>query len=98
MMAGLREGAIFSVPLDDGRYALGVAARRSPRTGKPLIIVGYFFGPYAVQWADSTRSGIRRADSARAILRCGLLNLHNGIWTIVGQIDPWHRDNWPLPL
>lgn len=89
------ESTIFAVPLGDGTYALGLVARRAPR-GR--ILFGYFFGP---KLKDIPKlSELPRLSTDMAIDKCqfGDLGLFDGSWPVIGQLRPWNREDWPLPL
>src|SRR5205809_5963188 len=89
-----KEGALFAVPLATGKYAVGIVARTS-RKGK--IILAYFFGP-ARQTVPEKRelAGLCPQDSVR-IARVGDLSLIDKTWPIIGQLEPWDRNRWPIP-
>lgn len=89
------ESTLFAVPLRDGTYAIGLVARRLPR-GKMLF--GYFFG---ARFPEVPKlSELPHFDASHAIerCRCGDLGLFDGSWPVIGQIRPWKRENWPMPL
>ena len=88
-----KEGDWFAVPLQDGGYALGLAARVS-RGG---AILGYFFGPRheTVPTVEDTQ-GLTSKD-AIYIGVFGDLGLLYGEWSIVHRPDAWQRDPWPMP-
>jgi hypothetical protein len=97
MPTKIEEGEIFSVPLGDGRYAVGVAARRTPQKGRTWGICGYFFGPFVNDSNFETMSRRITSESARCVLRSGALHFHADKWKVVGRIDPWDRNAWLLP-
>jgi len=91
-----KEGDIFSLPLRNGRAAIGVLARSS-HAGK--VLLGYFF-PYQfekVPVRDELPEFV--PSGAISVLRFGALSLRNGDWTIVSQIEDWpgKRHLWPVP-
>ncbi len=81
------EGDIITVPLSDnsGQEAIGVVARMNGEG----IAFGYFFSPAT----DTTE-----LDSKSSILAgmFGDLGLIDGKWKVVGKVEPWVRDQWPL--
>lgn len=81
------EGTVFKVPLDSGNYGYGVVARSSPSG----ICLGYFVSPEMSDRVDHLQSG----DS---IYICMFDDVHlaEGLWPIVGTVDPWVREDWPL--
>lgn len=82
----LKEGTIFTVPLEPSGHALGVLARTNGK-GKAF---GYFFNPAndlsRLNWNDSV-----------LVARFGDHGLHTGRWKIVGHVENWRREEWPLP-
>jgi hypothetical protein len=88
-----REGDWFAVPLRDGGYALGVAARVEGRGG----VLGYFFGPRRRQ--VPTAEDTRELSAAGAILvqKFGDPGLLNGTWPILPRTTDWNRNDWPMP-
>ncbi len=87
------EGSIFLVPLRNGGYARGVAARVDPK-GK--ILFGYFFGPRFE--TNAAPSNDLRPDAALLRLRFGALGLQNGSWPILGRLPCWKRTEWPISI
>ena len=85
-----QEGDIFVVPLDDGRQVLGVVARRGRNKTRDFVL-GYFFK----QGLDESPS-LKAANSILAI-QFGNLCLKNKKWPIIGKVDPWIREEWPIP-
>jgi hypothetical protein len=100
--AGFGEGDWFAVPMGRDRYAVGVIARRQQR-GRGAI-VGYFFAPFeSPQPAIDT---IRELHQSGALL-VGLFPAScirppgpgfSGSWPLLGRVEPWDRDEWPVPL
>lgn len=88
-----REGTWFAVPLRDGGYAVGVAARLDAKG----IVFGYFFGPR--HETVPTALEARGLSYAEAIYqsRFGDLGLIEGTWPILGESEEWNREKWPLP-
>ena len=90
-----REGDWFAVPLDDGGYAIGVAARANPKDG---VLLGYFFGPRREE-VPSLRD-MQNLHAADAVLvgHFGHLGLTQGKWPNIGAFDDWDRTAWPMPV
>jgi hypothetical protein len=89
-----REGAWFAVPLRDGGYACGVVARMAPTGG---VLVGYFFGPRRVKVQSLEELRALRPEQAVLVQRFGDLHLVDDKWPILGYLDGWRRDDWPMP-
>lgn len=87
------EGTIFLVPLRNGGFARGVAARVDPK-GK--ILLGYFFGPRFDTAAATPASDLHPSDALLCV-RFGALGLQNGTWPILGQVPNWKRAEWRMP-
>lgn len=88
-----REGDLFAVPLDDGGYAAGLAARSNQQG----VVLGYFFGrrfadlPEVDQFAELT------SEDAVVVERFGDLGLIQESWPVLGQMPGWRRGDWPMP-
>lgn len=89
------ESTVFAVPLEGGGYALGLVARRAPR-GR--ILFGYFFGPRLSSVPKLNE--VPHLNQFHAIDKCqfGDLGLFEGSWPVIGQLKPWNREDWPMPL
>jgi len=87
-----REGDVFAVPLGSGGFSLGVVAR-SPRQGK--VLLGYFFG----EKFPSVPSDLPTLlpENALKVVKFGDLSLMTGEWPVVGHLQNWDRDHWPMP-
>lgn len=92
----LEEGTLFLVPLDDGRWSVGVLARKSPKRGTVQGIYAYFFGPFESKPEFSKLGRLLQWENAATVLKCSALHLHEGSWPIVGKLDRWDRRDWPL--
>jgi hypothetical protein len=88
-----KEGDWFAVPLDDGGYALGLAARVS-RGG---IVLGYFFSPRYENVPSAADSFGLTPSNAIDVCMFGDLGLLHGKWPVICQSPQWRRDAWPLP-
>lgn len=86
-------GTIFSVPLRDGGYAIGVVARCDHKG----LVFGYFFGPRLETIPESVAWRDLKAEKAVLIGQFGDIGLKNGEWKLVGAIEQWNPDVWPMP-
>lgn len=89
-----KKGDAFAVPLENGGFAIGVAARTIPR-GHTFL--AYFFGPRrpSIPRLDEL-ADLTYRDNLTAAL-CSDLGLINEEWTILGNISNWHDSEWPIP-
>jgi hypothetical protein len=89
-----REGDWFGVPLPSGGYAVGLVARGNAKKG---VLFGYFFGPkrYAIPEVNDIRQYLVR--DAVFIGKFSDLHLVNRLWPLIGRIEGWARENWPMP-
>ena len=85
-------GTMFLVPLRDRGFALGVLARAD---GKGCAF-GYFFGP-RLSGPEEIRVDIVLPEYALLVGMFGDLELLRGKWPIVGEVEPWSLELWPLP-
>ena len=90
---GPAEGTWFGVPLKDGGFAVGLAAR-SNRKG---LCLGYFFGPRSalVPTLDQVRQ--LRPGQAMWVEQFGDLGLIRDEWPVIGLEPEWERKTWPVP-
>lgn len=88
-----KEGDWFAVPLRNGGYALGLAARVTRGGG----ILGYFFGPR--RETVPTKEDIQGLTPEDAVLirHFGDLGLLRGEWPMVAETKEWRREEWPQP-
>jgi hypothetical protein len=86
------EGDWFAIPLDNGMFAVGLAARI-----KGNILFGYFFGPPTLVPVKLTDVAHLAPEDAILVGRFGILRLRNGTWPILGKMDDWDRTAWPMP-
>jgi len=85
------EGNLFSIPLKNGGYAVGVISRVGVG-GR--ILFGYFFGPKRNDILDSDSLQSIEPKDAVLIGRFGDLGILNGSWRIIGTLNSWNRDLW----
>jgi len=88
-----KEGDWFAVPLRDGGYALGMAARVDGEGG----VIGYFFRPKYETLPTSDDIGNRRPEDAVFIANFGDLGFLEGTWKVVRSSVGWDRNKWPMP-
>ena len=89
-MTGYGEGDLFAVPLRDGGYGVGLAAR----TRGDGIVVGYFFGR---RFDAPPEAGEVDPADVVWIHSFGDLGLIEGEWPVIGRLPGWRREDWPMP-
>jgi hypothetical protein len=89
-----KEGDVFAVPLRDGGFSLGIVAR-SPRHGK--VLLGYFFPGKLPAVPKPPDLPVLLPENAMKVVRFGDLSLMTGEWPIIGSLQNWDRDDWPMP-
>ena len=89
-----REGDWIAVPLKTGGWAVGVVARQDGRGG----IFGYFFGPRRDQVPALGELRGYKPDEAILLSILGDLGLIRNEWPVLGRLEPWEREKWPLTL
>ena len=89
-----REGDWFGVALRDGGFGLGIVARANPGG----VLLGYFFSPKHSELPLLREAGGLTAPGAVLVRRFGHLGLVQGKWPILGKLDGWDRDEWPMPI
>lgn len=88
-----REGDWFAVPLREGGYAIGLVARAN-RDG---VLLGYFFGPRRDALPSLADAQGLAPDDAVLVGKFGHLGLKQGKWLVLGRLEEWSRDAWPMP-
>ena len=85
-------GDVFVIPLRGGGFGRGVVARMD---GKGTVF-GYFFGPRlsSVKAASTFRLACEASVCCAVFGDLGLLN---GEWQVVGRLQDWQEEDWPLP-
>jgi hypothetical protein len=86
------EGDWFAVPLPIGLNALGVVAR----VGRAGVLFGYFFGPARHTMPSIADVGELDASKAALIGKFGHLGLEGGRWPLLGSVNEWNPDEWPM--
>lgn len=86
------EGDVFLVHLESGREVFGVVTRRPKRTSVIIYVVFYD------RSLDEIKA-LQREEAEGRLLRCqtGDLGFREGQWHIVGRVESWSRESWPLP-
>ena len=88
-----QEGDWIAVPLEQGGYCVGVIAR-CDRKG---AILGYFFGPRIFEIPDISELSNFKASEAILIRDFGDLGLLDYGWPVIGKLDDWNSEQWPVP-
>lgn len=88
------EGDWFAVPLREGGYAVGVVARANPKAA----LLGYFFGPPQAEVPRLEHVADLKPGDAVLVGKFGHLGIIGGTWPILGRVDGWDRDEWPMPV
>lgn len=92
----IREGSVFAIPLENGRFAIGIVTRVKPGRGKKCF-VGYFFDKIFDALPSIEALETSQPRDAILVAICGDLGIHNGCWTVIGDLTPWKRDAWRVP-
>lgn len=89
-----QEGSWFAVPLrDKSGYGLGLVARMNSKGG----VLGYFFGKKFTSPPKIADLGQFSVDDSILVRQFGDLGLIKSVWPIIGRLDNWSRDQWPVP-
>jgi hypothetical protein len=89
-----QEGTLFAVPLRNGLgYGVGIVARLDKKGG----VLGYFLPKRFLRIPLlSELQGLATEDSI-LVRRFGDLGLIKKNWHIIGNVQHWDRDAWPVP-
>jgi immunity protein 26 of polymorphic toxin system/regulator of ribonuclease activity B len=88
-----QEGDWFLIPLGDGTYAVGLAARVN---GDGLVL-GYFFGPPRQTPPRLEDLATLTSKDAIKVGFFGDLSLFRGDWPVLGHLATWDQTPWPVP-
>jgi Immunity protein 26 len=90
------EGTVVAIPVKPQGWVLGVYAR--VKKGRGLgVPFGYFFGDVCNAIPDASIIPTLRPSHAILQTCFGDIGLIEGRWPIIGKIEPWTRDDWPMP-
>lgn len=88
-----KEGDWLAVPLRDGGFGIGVAARANGRG----LVLGYFFGPRHDRLPTIEDTEGKRPNGAILIAMFGDLGMLEGRWKVIGKRQVWCRQEWSVP-
>lgn len=92
------EGMVVAVPLrGEPGYLLCVVARTKNSASVSGEILGYFFGPVLSQAPAEGHAVHFEASTALCSVRTGTRRIFEGKWKVVGSVDPFIRNEWPIP-
>jgi hypothetical protein len=89
-----REGDLFGIPIKPKGYYIGIVARCSPKSPTCL---GFFFGKKFISLPGLDQVH-QKAKEAILIAWFGDLGLIIGDWPIIGPINNFQAEEWPVPL
>lgn len=89
-----REGDWFAVPLQDGGYGVGIVARADLKG----VTLGYFFGPKREAVPSLEEVAQLRPVDAVLVGMFGDLGLIRNEWPVIGSVEGWDRNEWPMPV
>ena len=89
-----KEGDWFAVPLRSTGYAIGLIAR----TNCKGIGIGYFFGPKSDSVPSLGLANAKAPSDALLVAKFGDLGLLEGRWKVLGRLQSWKRQDWPIPV
>ncbi|SYZ34676.1 Imm51 family immunity protein [Propionibacterium australiense] len=95
MVVRFGEGDWFGLPVKGGGWALGVIARRRPRSS---ALLGYFFGPRRPEPPVLADAEGLTAEDAVFVCIFGYLGFKKEQWLVLGKLEGWDRDAWPMPV
>jgi hypothetical protein len=87
------EGDVFAVPLHDGGYGIGLAARMDGEGS----VLGYFFGPRYDELPELAEVPAFNPVDSVLIQIFGDVGLVRGQWQVLGRLPGWRREEWPMP-
>jgi hypothetical protein len=61
-------------------------------------LLGYFFGPKYARLPTLADAAGLSPDRAAFVAKFGDLALKRGTWTVLGTLNSWDRQAWPIPV
>jgi len=86
------EGDVFVVPLRSHGYGLGLIARKNKD-----IILGYFFNIRFDELPGCIDYDLLEKHRVIFAKQFGSPGLKGGTWVIIGHLQNWKREDWPVP-
>lgn len=86
-------GDWFAVPLREGGFAVGVVARAQADG----VLLGYFFGPKRDEVPELSDVEHLAASDAVLVCKFGHLGLVKKKWPVLGCLQGWDPQLWPMP-
>jgi len=97
--ANYSEGDCFIFPLEHGGFARGIIARHDLTCDRPIgKLLGYFFSPIYNSQSEAVISEDLKRENAIYIKLFSDLGLTEHDWKIIGKIEPWIKEDWPVPM
>lgn len=87
-----REGSWVAVPLESGKFAVGLVARAS----RGILIIYFFDKAYSSPPELSELKTLTPADAIK-VIQVGDLGILNGKWKVIGELPDWNRSSWTIP-
>jgi hypothetical protein len=87
-------GDLFIVQTNDRRIALGLIARGGRTAGK----LGYFFRIELLDQAKEKNALVLEPEQAIWIAMFGDLHILRGKWPLIGKLNGFTRESWPMPV
>lgn len=91
----ISEGDVFVLPVEGSPevQGVGVVARLGPNRD----FLGYFFLVPKDEFSTSGGQLFLQPKDACCIYQAVTRGFRKKTWTVVGKIDPWKREEWPIP-
>lgn len=94
LIRNYEEGDAFVLPIKNGGYVIGIAARVALNGG---YVLTYFFGPRRQTPPMLSELVGFSPSAALTVARCSDLGLVTGEWQVIGHLPNWNREDWPIP-
>jgi hypothetical protein len=89
------DGDWFAVPLRDvSGFAVGMVARHDSQGG----VIGYFFNTRWDEAPTVADVAVLGPSEVIRVIRFGALGLIEGRWPVLGKLEDWEADDWPIPV
>jgi len=88
-----KEGDLFAVPLQQGGYVIGLAARDNKG-----ITLGYFFNLVYASLPVEVKGDVISKDNVIFIGKFSAQGIEKGEWPLINTDFIFNRDEWPIPV
>jgi hypothetical protein len=90
-----KEGTLFAIPLPNNCFGIGLIARINGS-----VLLCYFLKRKFCMMPsfEVANSMYKECDGNFIVQKVGSLGLDKKVWTVLGILEKWERNSWPVPI